>query len=132
MLMCKRAIEPALGLWNPPSGFVEAGETLEEAMARELDEETGIELPPSRFSLYRVASLPHMNQIYIGFRAEFDREPSLSPGPECSEVCFFSEDTIPHGELAFSDMVPDTVSDIFRRLRDRNFAIYSLSFRKST
>ncbi len=128
--MCKRAIDPARGLWNPPAGFVEAGETLEQAMARELYEETGIELPVSRFSLYRVASLSHMNQIYVGFRAEFDLEPSLSAGRECSDVRFFSEDTIPHGELAFSDMVPDSMADIFKRLRDRDFAIYSLSLGK--
>ena len=44
------------------------------------DQETGIDLPASRFSLYRVASLPHMNQIYVGFRAEFDIEPALNPG----------------------------------------------------
>ena len=77
MLLCKRAIEPAQGLWNPPAGFVELGESLEEAMARELKEETGIELAPAQFMLYRVASVPHMNQVYVGFRAEFDVEPEL-------------------------------------------------------
>jgi ADP-ribose pyrophosphatase YjhB (NUDIX family) len=132
MLMCKRAIEPARGLWNPPAGFVESGESLEEAMARELKEETGIDLPVSRFSLYRVASLPHMCQIYVGFRAEFEIEPALSPGPESSDVRFFSEETHPNQELAFGDMVPDTPADIYRRLRERDFAVTCLTFTKKT
>jgi len=130
MLLCRRAIEPARGLWNPPAGFVEAGETLEEAMARELREETGIDLETSRFSLYRVASVPHMNQIYVGFRAEFDTEPALIPGPESAEVRFFAEQTIGPGEVAFNDMIPDTPADVFARLRSRDFSVRCLTFRK--
>jgi NADH pyrophosphatase NudC (nudix superfamily) len=128
-LLCKRAIEPAKGLWNPPAGFVEAGESLEEAMARELSEETGVNLPVSRFILYRVASLPHMNQVYVGFRVELATQPVLCPGPESLEVEFFSENTLPSDQLAFADMVPDTPADIFRRLRNRDFVVQSLTFR---
>jgi ADP-ribose pyrophosphatase YjhB (NUDIX family) len=131
MLMCRRAIEPARGLWNPPAGFVEAGETLEEAMARELEEETGIDLPLSRFSLYRVASVPHMNQIYVGFRAEFATEPVLNPGPESLEARFFAEQTIGPREVAFNDMIPDTPADTFARLRKRDFTVQCLTFKKT-
>lgn len=130
MLMCKRAIEPARGLWNPPAGFVEAGETLEEAIAREVKEETGIELPPSRFMLYRVASVPHMNEVYVGFRAEFEVEPVFSPGPESADARLFAEDTLSHLEVAFNDMIPDTPADTFARLRSRDFAIQCLTFRR--
>jgi NADH pyrophosphatase NudC (nudix superfamily) len=129
LLMCKRAIEPAKGLWNPPAGFVEAGESLEEAMARELREETGIDLPPSSFILFRVASLPHMNQVYVGFRVELLTLPNFQPGPESLEARFFTEDSWPVSQLAFDDMVPDTPADIFNRLRDRNFAVQCLTFR---
>ena len=132
MLMCKRAIEPALGLWNPPAGFVEAGESLEDAISRELKEEAGVDVRADQFSVYRLASLPHMNQIYVGFRVEFLTEPPLDPGTESSDVRFFSEDTIPDCELAFSDMVPDTPADIFRRLRERDFGVRSLTFRAKT
>jgi ADP-ribose pyrophosphatase YjhB (NUDIX family) len=130
MLLCRRAIEPARGLWNPPGGFVEAGETLEEAMARELREETGIDLQTSRFSLYRVASVPHMNQIYVGFRAEFDTEPALMPGPESTEVRFFGQQTIGPDEVAFNEMIPDTPADVFARLHSRDFSVQCLTFRK--
>jgi NADH pyrophosphatase NudC (nudix superfamily) len=130
MLLCQRAIEPARGLWNPPAGFVEAGETLEEAIARELREETGIDLPPVSFILYRIASVPHMNQVYVGFRAEFDSEPALSPGPESANARFFAEETIGHLEVAFNDMIPDTPADTFARLRSRDFEVQCLTFRK--
>ena len=129
LLMCRRAIEPARGLWNPPAGFVEAGESLEQAMARELREETGIDLPTSRFILFRVASLPHMNQVYVGFRVEFPTFPEVRPGPESLDVRIFAEEAWPIGQLAFDDMGPDTPADIFKRLRDRDFAVQSLTIR---
>jgi ADP-ribose pyrophosphatase YjhB (NUDIX family) len=129
MLLCQRAIEPGLGMWNPPGGFVEAGESLEEAMARELKEEAGIELPASRFILYRVASVPHMNQIYVGFRVEFESEPTLNPGPEAADAQFVSERTLGSRKVAFNDMIPDKPADVFARLRTREFAVRCLTFR---
>lgn len=127
ILMCRRAIAPAFGLWNPPSGFVEEGESLEQAMARELEEETGIRVPPSGFILFRVASLPHMNQIFVGFRTEFASEPPFNLGHETSEARFFSEAEMPVEELAFRDMVPDTTAEIFRRLREKDFEVRILT-----
>ena len=41
-LLIKRGIAPRKGAWGFPSGFIESGETPEEACLRELKEETGI------------------------------------------------------------------------------------------
>jgi 8-oxo-dGTP diphosphatase len=43
VLVARRAREPMLGRFSLPGGVVEVGETLAEALARELDEEVGIE-----------------------------------------------------------------------------------------
>lgn len=42
VLLVKRASEPLAGQWSLPGGAVELGETLEEAVVRELREETGL------------------------------------------------------------------------------------------
>lgn len=42
VLLVKRGIEPGKGLWAPPSGFIDPGETAEQACLRELEEETGL------------------------------------------------------------------------------------------
>jgi len=43
VLLVKRGREPLKGFWSLPGGVVEAGELLEEALHREVREETGLE-----------------------------------------------------------------------------------------
>ena len=49
LLVCKRAKEPAKGTLDLPGGFVDANETAEEAMERELSEELGIEIAEMKY-----------------------------------------------------------------------------------
>lgn len=44
ILLVRRATEPAAGKWSVPGGRVEEGETLEEAVRREVKEETGLDV----------------------------------------------------------------------------------------
>ena len=46
ILLVRRAQPPLLGEWSIPGGAVELGETLEEAIAREVREETGLAIAP--------------------------------------------------------------------------------------
>ena len=98
ILLCRRAIEPALGKWTLPAGYLENGETLVEGALRETREEacaTLINPVP-----YRVINIPHIHQIYFMFLAELDG-PVYAPGAESTEVQLFLPGEIPWLELSF-------------------------------
>jgi len=44
VVLIKRRFEPLAGEWSLPGGSVEVGETLEDAVAREMEEETGLQV----------------------------------------------------------------------------------------
>lgn len=98
ILLCKRAIEPRYGLWTLPAGYMENDETLEQAALRESEEEANANVKLEQ--LYTVFSLPHVNQVYMMFRAILLDE-NFYPGSESLEVRLFSENEIPWDKLAF-------------------------------
>jgi len=55
VLIVRRARPPANGLYTLPGGGVELGETLEEAVVREVREETGLTIAPIALAGYRQA-----------------------------------------------------------------------------
>ena len=98
VLLCKRAIDPQYGKWTLPAGFMENGESLEEAAMRESIEEANASLETLR--LYTVISLPHINQVYMMFLADLT-DADYSPGAESLDVRLFKEEEIPWDEIAF-------------------------------
>ena len=98
ILMCRRAIEPRLGLWTLPAGFMENGETTAEAAARETQEEANARIVIG--DLYSMYSLPYINQVHLLFRARL-LDLDFGPGQESLEVKLFSEADIPWDEIAF-------------------------------
>ena len=46
VLLIRRGKQPLVGRWSIPGGTVESGETLEQALVREMAEETGLEVEP--------------------------------------------------------------------------------------
>lgn len=119
VLLCRRAIHPRKGYWTLPAGFMENGETLEQAASRETLEEAcaSVELD----ALYTVFSLPHISQVYVFFRARLPK-PDFSAGTESLEVALFSEEEIPWDDLAFPTMT-DTLRYYFE---DRKTGDYPL------
>ena len=104
VLLCRRADPPAAGQWVLPGGFMEFGETLEAAAARETYEETGVRLDPGELLPYAVASLPEIGEVYVGYLAKVAEHMKVVCGSECTEVRFFSEADLPWHELAYPDI----------------------------
>jgi len=101
VLLCKRAINPRKGYWTLPAGFMELGETTEQAAVRETLEEA--EAVVQTDELYAVFNLPHINQVYMMYRSAL-LKPEFSSGIESLEVRLFAEHEIPWDELAFETM----------------------------
>ena len=117
ILMCKRAIEPRLGLWTLPAGFMENDESAAEGAAREAMEEANAHVEIE--DLYTVYSIPHISQVYMMFRAKL-LDPDVSPGIESLEVKLVTEAEIPWDELAFA-MVRRTLTHF---LEDRRTGVF--------
>lgn len=98
VLLCRRAIEPRRGYWTLPAGFMENGETVQQAAQRETLEEACATV--KELQLYTLFDLPHIDQVYMFFRAELI-EPSFKAGEESLQVELFKESDIPWSELAF-------------------------------
>jgi ADP-ribose pyrophosphatase YjhB (NUDIX family) len=98
VLLCRRAIEPRLGYWTLPAGFMENGESVEQAARRETVEEACAHL--EELHLYAMIDVPHISQVHIFYRANM-ASADFAAGVESLEVKLFDEADIPWSELAF-------------------------------
>jgi 8-oxo-dGTP pyrophosphatase MutT (NUDIX family) len=98
LLLCKRAIEPRLGFWTFPAGFMENGETLQQAAARECREEANAEVVVG--SLLSVVHVLHAHQVHVNFRATL-ANPEFGVGSESLQTLLVRPEDIPWGQLAF-------------------------------
>lgn len=111
VLLVKRRRAPSKGFFAFPGGRVEPGETLEQAVRRELMEETGLATGP--IQLVEVLDLPgeppstpfrlHVfSAIHIGG--------SIRAGDDADEAAWFTLDGVAHLPT------PDSVFDVAKRL----------------
>ena len=98
ILLCKRAIEPRHGYWTTPAGFMENGESVQHAAAREAMEEALAHVKIG--SLLAIINVVRAHQVHIMFRATLV-EPSFGIGPESLESRLYAEEEIPWHDLAF-------------------------------
>ncbi|WP_428769278.1 NAD(+) diphosphatase [Treponema sp. HNW] len=85
------------------AGYVEAGENLENCVAREIKEETGIEVTNIRYVTSQ--SWPFPDQLMAGFRADWKSGEINIQQSEISDARWFSKDALPEipkpGSLAY-------------------------------
>lgn len=114
ILLCRRAIEPRLGWWTLPAGFMENNETLAQAAARETLEEANARVEIG--DLYTVYSLPHISQVYFLFRARL-LDLDFKPGIESLDVKLMAEHEMPWEEMAFR-VIHDPLKQYFKERRE--------------
>ena len=96
VLLVRRGMNPGKGLWGMPGGYVDLGEVLEDAVSREIWEETGLETQAQGLiALHSEEGRPQVLAVYemeaVGG--------NLHAGSEVTDVGFFSMDKLP--PLAF-------------------------------
>lgn len=101
ILLCKRAIEPRKGFWTLPAGFMELGESVEEAAAREAQEEALADIDID--CLLAVYSVPRIGQVQVMFRASLEGD--FGVGPESADTALYDWADIPWSQLAFPTVV---------------------------
>ncbi len=98
ILLCRRAIEPRHGKWTLPGGFMENGESLEEAAERETREEACARIELA--GLHATVSVPAIHQVHFFFRARL-LDIDFAPGEETLETRLFRASDIPWHDIAF-------------------------------
>ena len=92
LVLVRRANEPALGEWSFPSGYVDRGEAVEDAAAREVREETGLEVEVTRLlGIYSRADDP---VVLAAYAAEVVGG-TMQAGDEVSDIDLFDPDALP-------------------------------------
>ena len=105
------------GLYSLIAGFVEAGESLEEAVAREIYEEVHIKVKNIKY--FDSQSWPFPQSLMLGFTAEYKSGEIIADGEEIADAKWFNRDNLP--------LIPSEGS-ISRRLIDsivKRFSAFS-------
>ena len=106
-LLIKRGLAPRKGTWGSPSGFIEVGETPEEACLRELKEETGVSGRVIRLvDVRRIEDKEvYGDMLVLRYLVEAGDE-KMIPGDEVEDIRFFDIAELPDFYVRhFSDII---------------------------
>jgi 8-oxo-dGTP diphosphatase len=116
ILLERRGRPPALGAWSLPGGLIEVGETAEDAVRREVNEECGIEVTVG--PLLGLFEPIHRDQdgriryhfVVLDFLAHY-RNGELQVGDDAADLCW-----VPANELDLYPLMPATRAMIDRAI----------------
>ena len=98
IVLIRRGIEPGVGFWAQPGGFLEVDETVHEAAIRETWEETGLLVVPG--DIVGLYTRLEAAVVTIVFEARIVGGTAV-PTPEATEIIAYAPDAIPWPDIAF-------------------------------
>lgn len=103
VMLLKRSIEPARGKWSYPAGYVEIGETVKTAAARETEEEIGVHVRiGNQIGIYSYVDAGVVTIVYEGFVRKGEKPRTTA---EASDVQIVRPTEIPWEKLAFRSTI---------------------------
>ena len=116
VLLIRRARPPAAGSWTLPGGKVDAGETLERAVARELLEETSLLVQPVRLVEVVELAADGFHYVVHDYLCALLVDPALAhPGDDAADLAWVALDEL--SRFAVSDAVARVVLSAAELLR---------------
>ena len=130
-LLIRRGSHPLKGEWSIPGGLLEVGETLEQGVARELAEETGLEVhvvelievferifpaPPKADGTPGDAARPQYHFVILDYLCEI-RGGTLTAGSDALEFAWSTEEQL--GKFDLTVAVRRVLRRAFARARER-------------
>ena len=108
LLVTKRALDPAQGTLDLPGGFVDAHETAEEALSREVREEINLEITGLRYlfsvpNIYDYAGVRYYT-VDLAFACEVHDLNMLRPGDEVAEILFLQPEELDANAFGLKSM----------------------------
>lgn len=108
ILIARRAKEPAKGSFDLPGGFIDLHETAEEAVSREIREETGLSVA----SLHYLFSLPNIylysdfevHTVDLFFRCKVNDFNGLRADDDVAELLFLSPERIDPADFGLTSI----------------------------
>jgi 8-oxo-dGTP diphosphatase len=103
LLLVRRGLPPAAGLWSVPGGRVEPGETLPEAVVREVREETSLDVEAGELLGWVERRAGGHHYLIVDYRATLGAgagEPAPRPGDDAAEACLVPLEQVPRLVLA--------------------------------
>lgn len=109
-LLIKRGLPPKRGTWGSPSGFIESGETPEEACLRELKEETGVSGEIARLIgvVGREDKEVYGDMVVVRYLVKV-KSGKITPGDEVENAKFFDIAELPG---YYVDIYKDLIEEI--------------------
>lgn len=104
------------GMYATVAGFLEPGETLEQAVAREAQEETGVEL--HKITYHSSQPWPFPSSIMVGFSAVAHNRTLMLDNDELEDARWYTRSEIAAGLQEGTLRLPPPISIAYRLIRD--------------